>query len=174
MPIMDGYETTRHIKATRKGKDTVVIAVTASAFEEQRAGILMVGCDDFVRKPFRAADIFEMLHHHLGVRFVHAEPEEPPAGEVDGGDRESRSSDDAAVSRSLSIVPPDLLAELERASILGSLNHLHLIIEQIRPYNPDAANRLARLADRFEYPRILALIEEAREATPGVIPVDAR
>jgi uncharacterized membrane protein YhiD involved in acid resistance len=34
MPVMDGYEATRKIKATAKGKATTIIALTASAFEE--------------------------------------------------------------------------------------------------------------------------------------------
>jgi PAS domain S-box-containing protein len=163
MPIMDGYEATRHIKATSKGQETVIIAVTASAFEEQRAGILMIGCDDFVRKPFRAADIFAMLHHHLGVQFVHAEPETAADGQMGGarGDGVGGASAGAAAV-SLAAVPPDLLAELERAAILGSLDLLYLFVEQVRLYDPAAANRLAKLVEHFEYVHILALIEQAR------------
>ena len=73
MPVMDGYEATRLIKATIKGQATAVIALTASTLEEERAVILSVGCDDFVRKPFREADIFDIMNKHIGVEYVYEE-----------------------------------------------------------------------------------------------------
>jgi predicted ATPase/signal transduction histidine kinase/DNA-binding response OmpR family regulator len=59
-----GPRTTDHCK---------IIAVTASAFEHEREGILASGVDDFVTKPFRVATIFEKLGEHLGVRYRYAE-----------------------------------------------------------------------------------------------------
>ena len=76
MPVMDGYEATRRIKATTKGQATVIIALTASALEEDRVVMLSEGCDGYMRKPFREADLFDALDHHLGVRFVYQEMEE--------------------------------------------------------------------------------------------------
>lgn len=72
MPIMDGYEATHYIKALPQGHVTTVIALTASAFEEQRQQILSAGCDDFVRKPFRVAEVLEKLAKHLGVRYLYS------------------------------------------------------------------------------------------------------
>ncbi len=83
MPVMDGHEATRRIKATTKGQATVIIALTASAFEEDRRVILSEGCDDFVRKPFREEEIFERLARHLGVRFVYEEEALAPALKTD-------------------------------------------------------------------------------------------
>jgi CheY-like chemotaxis protein len=48
-----------------------IIALTASAFEEERASVLEAGCDDLVRKPFRASSIWEKLTQHLGVQFIY-------------------------------------------------------------------------------------------------------
>jgi len=53
MPIMDGREATQKIKATPLGEKTPIIAVTASAFEENRIEIIGIGADGFVRKPFQ-------------------------------------------------------------------------------------------------------------------------
>jgi CheY-like chemotaxis protein len=53
MPVMDGYEATRRIKADPEGRKTVVVALTASAFAEDRQRVQAAGCDDFVSKPFR-------------------------------------------------------------------------------------------------------------------------
>jgi CheY-like chemotaxis protein len=71
MPMMDGYEATRRIKATVQGQATVIVALTASALEEDRRLILSEGCDDYVRKPFREEALFEALQRHLGVAFVY-------------------------------------------------------------------------------------------------------
>jgi signal transduction histidine kinase/ActR/RegA family two-component response regulator len=69
MPVMDGYTATRHIKDTPKGYSTKIIALTASAFDDERSHILAAGCDDFLGKPFRDTDIFEHMSKHLGVKY---------------------------------------------------------------------------------------------------------
>ena len=61
---------TRQIKGTIQGQATVIVALTASALEEDRALILSEGCDDYVRKPFREDELFTALEKHLGVKFV--------------------------------------------------------------------------------------------------------
>ncbi|WP_026733878.1 response regulator [Fischerella sp. PCC 9605] len=53
---------------------TVIIALTANAFEEQRQTMISAGCDDFISKPFREEEIFEKLAKHLGVHYVYFEP----------------------------------------------------------------------------------------------------
>ena len=68
MPVMDGREATRRIKATAQGQATIIIGVSASVLTEQRALMLADGCDDFVRKPFREDEIVGRLVKHLGVR----------------------------------------------------------------------------------------------------------
>ena len=102
---MDGYEATRRIKATTKGQATVIVALTASAFEEDRETILSAGCDDVVRKPFRKEEIFDMLAKHLGVRFVYGEeeaaPTAPPLAEVQ----------EVLTPEALAALPADWLAE---------------------------------------------------------------
>ncbi|MBM0745589.1 response regulator (plasmid) [Phormidium sp. CLA17] len=61
MPVMDGYEATRYIKAQLQGQATVIIAITASVLDEERAIVLAAGCDDFVRKPVWEDIVFEKI-----------------------------------------------------------------------------------------------------------------
>jgi signal transduction histidine kinase/DNA-binding response OmpR family regulator len=49
---------------------TIIIALTASAFEEERQKILSIGCDDFIRKPFTQEVLLEKLSQHLGVKYT--------------------------------------------------------------------------------------------------------
>ena len=81
MPLMDGIEATKQIRTretiaqTREASSspkppTVIIALTASAFEEKRGEILAAGCDEFVRKPFREEEIFAMMARSLSATFM--------------------------------------------------------------------------------------------------------
>ncbi len=40
MPFMDGFEATRKIKADPRGKETVIVVLTASAMEEDRLAVV--------------------------------------------------------------------------------------------------------------------------------------
>lgn len=73
MPVMDGYEATKRIKATLKGQATVIIALTAHAFSEERSTVLEAGCDDFIPKPLREEILFEKMATYLGVKYIYAE-----------------------------------------------------------------------------------------------------
>lgn len=71
--IERSYEATQTIKSTTKGNATAIIALTASVLEEEKAIILSAGCDDFIRKPFREAIIFETMKKHLGIEYIYEE-----------------------------------------------------------------------------------------------------
>lgn len=79
MPVMDGYEATREIRQRDVPRGTSIVALTASAFDEQRAHIFACGCDALILKPFRHREIFDMIERFLGVRFGGAAL--APAGE---------------------------------------------------------------------------------------------
>jgi PAS domain S-box-containing protein len=72
MPLMDGYEATRRIKEI-DGKNTPIIAVTASAFYEDRKKIIDAGVNAYLRKPFKEYEIFNAIQSFLGVRYVYDE-----------------------------------------------------------------------------------------------------
>lgn len=78
MPVLDGYQATRHIKAQIRGQATAIIALTASVFESEKSLVLDAGCDDFVRKPFQQTAIVEKLVQHLGVQFLYEDVEVTP------------------------------------------------------------------------------------------------
>jgi DNA-binding response OmpR family regulator len=98
MPVMDGYEATRRIKAEEGGQQTIIVALTASAFEEDRQ-VLEIGCDDFVRKPFHQTVLFETLARHLDMRYTYCwrtGRQEPGADLGRPGDTPARDADTAA------------------------------------------------------------------------------
>jgi CheY-like chemotaxis protein len=167
MPLMDGYEATMRIRnvefETQKTHDvrTVIIAVTASAFEEEQAIALSVDCDGFLRKPFKETDIFELLQKHLGVRYVYENAE---AGSFEKNmASESALSDTekfTIMSVALAALPPDLLSKLEHAIITVDTKMISTLIEQIRSHNPTLADTLTWLTNNFEYMKILTCLQE--------------
>ena len=78
MPEMDGYQATRAIRALPGGDAVKIAALTASAFQEDRSRILAAGCDEMATKPFEEDELFAVMGRLLGVRYRHAEAEQPP------------------------------------------------------------------------------------------------
>jgi signal transduction histidine kinase/FixJ family two-component response regulator len=156
MPVLDGWQATRRIKASPRGRSTPIIALTASSFEEERADVLAAGCDDFLRKPFHEDDLLELLSKHLGVVFVH---EDEPAA--------SRA---ASLPRSsLAALSPGLRTALGRAVTRLDPDAIDRAIGAIRDRDPRLADALSGLATRFRYEDLLDLVRDAEEpsASPG-------
>jgi CheY-like chemotaxis protein len=67
MPIMDGFEAARIIRAldTEKAKNIPIIAITANVFKEDVEKCLANGMNDHIGKPINVDDIFRILHAHL-------------------------------------------------------------------------------------------------------------
>jgi two-component system sensor histidine kinase/response regulator len=154
MPIMDGYEATRQIrkKANSSTTFTKIIALTASAFEEQRTTILAAGCDDFVSKPFREQVIFDKLTEHIGVRFIYAEESENQTPEETISGKDLKPSD-------LSIMPSEWLAELHQASLEVDAEKINQLITQIPSSHQLLIEGLTDLVRRFCFDEIYELTE---------------
>ena len=149
MPVIDGYEATKRIKATIQGQATAIIALSASNFGEARAVVFSAGCDDFIHKPFREADIFDALHKHIGVRYVYDEPPIEP----------NSTPTQALTPEAIAALPADWLASLQKAAIEGDLDLILTQIEQIPSQNDALANALASLAKKFQFKQLLTLIQ---------------
>jgi CheY-like chemotaxis protein len=154
MPVMDGYEATKQIKATTKGQATAIIALTASILEEERAVVLSAGCDDFVRKPFREADIFEMMNKHIGVRYVYEDPSQSASSITE------EEENNALSAAAIAALPEEWVTSLQQALPQGDLDLIAIIIEQIRTQNAPLAKAISSCVDNFEYDKILTLINQ--------------
>jgi signal transduction histidine kinase/DNA-binding NarL/FixJ family response regulator len=156
MPIMDGLEATRLIKASDEGGHCVIVALTAHALEEERRAILAAGFDDFIRKPYKDTEIFDALSKHLDVRFAYEE-ETPLAVE----------SVPPLEASALAELPPTLLNELEQALILLDVRAVDRAIEAVRAQYPAVADALVAEAKDLQYGRILQVIEAISSGGAG-------
>ncbi|MBE6260698.1 MAG: response regulator [Prevotella sp.] len=64
MPVLDGMEATRLIKA--KTPDLPIVALTANAFDSDRHAALEAGCDDFLSKPVNAEKCIQTIAKFIG------------------------------------------------------------------------------------------------------------
>lgn len=68
MPVMDGFTATRmirhHEESTGRGR-TIIVALTAHAYESDIQKCLDAGCDDHIAKPFKKRTLLECLAHQL-------------------------------------------------------------------------------------------------------------
>ncbi len=147
MPVMDGHEAIRRVRALPGGGDTRIIAVTASAMDENRQQLMEVGADDFISKPFREADLFQKIHAHVGVEYEYAGPAAGPAAEE-------------AVEltpEALAGWPPALIQLMREAVLTADLDRVLEQIQASEARDPRVARGLRRLAEGFQYQKLLDL-----------------
>ena len=141
----------------------IIIALTASVFEEKREAVMAAGCDDFVRKPYREAIIFEKMAEYLGVEYVYADagpmPLTPPSDEFDAvGQPLSRFS-----TAALRTMPTVWVDRFYQAAVQVDGDRLHALIQQMPASQSQLARQLTHLVHQFEYDRIINWIESFRE-----------
>ena len=152
MPVMDGYETTRRIRATETDRHTAIIGVTASAFTEMRERVFDAGVDELVAKPFRVGEILGAIGKVLGVRYVYEE--EGRRGQEPAPARELEPT-------ALASLPSGVTSSLERAAIDGDFETVLRLADAIEPDDKRTATTLRILAERFDSGPILDALRES-------------
>ncbi len=155
MPVMDGYEATKRIKAHLKAQATVIIALTASAFDEERSLVLSAGCDDFVAKPFREQVIFDKMAQFLGVRYVY---EEQPSSTLSL----DQATQGNLTSEALAVMPSEWVNELYQAADSVDNEQILQLLSQLPDTHANLGYAIADLVNNFRCDQIIDLIEEFR------------
>ncbi|NJS09514.1 MAG: response regulator [Microcoleus sp. CSU_2_2] len=161
MPVMDGYEATRQIKQTLEGRKIIIIALTASAFEEQRQVILSVGCDDFICKPFREEVLFDKIAHHLKLRYIYED-------ENSSTSLPALAQPKILTAEDLSVMPKDWVVDLYQAAICVDDSRILELIEQIPDTELNLANALTDLVDNFRVDIIIDLTQLYYDERPSI------
>lgn len=147
MPGVDGYQATRLIKKSKEPA-TKIIAVTASTFEDERARVLEADFDDFLRKPFSEAEVYELIAKHLNLKFTYENLKPSAAPES-----ERVTPDD------LEGLPDGWVSNLRQAATRGRTQELLSLIDQLDESHHLLANALQAMVDNYEFKRILDLTE---------------
>jgi CheY-like chemotaxis protein len=154
MPVMDGLEATRRIKADPRGKETIVVALTASAMDHDRRTAIQSGANDFVAKPCSEHELLEMMRALLNIAYDYEE--------TSGAEGEPFAGVAALSVEKLKQLPRELIENIRDATLAGNKKLLDkLILKVSERGDPESAHALRELADRYEYDVLTRSLEEA-------------
>jgi PAS domain S-box-containing protein len=153
MPVMDGYEAIRLIKATERGQGTPIIAVSASVFYENREQARQTGADDFIGKPYKQDDLFQKLADWLHAEYDYAEQVEVNAAKL------HEAAPISLTSESLLKLPPEILEQMGKAAAGGYQDRLLALIDQVASQDAKLSGQLRNLAVAFQYEKLIDLIK---------------
>ncbi len=159
MPVMDGVEATRRIRELPGGKEVKIVAVTASAYKEQRQELLDAGMDDFVCKPYRLQEIYDSLARQLGLKYLYRSrwPEETAA-----------QAPVTLKPEMMMALPGPLYAELEAAVERLDSDRIAVAIAEVKKTDAGLAAILTQLAGSFDYSAILKALKAAKRIEPSI------
>jgi CheY-like chemotaxis protein len=194
MPIMDGYEATRRIRAAEKesGRPSVVIvALTAHAMKGDREHCLAVGMDDYLSKPFREDQLTDLLGRWLSCKNTD-EPggqgtQETSTQSISESEEEQPEFDNQVLENYRQIQRPDqpdiinrlitiyqkssltLLAEIDSAVQASDDKRLWHAAHSLKSSSANlGALKLARLCEELEMQGRAGRLEQAAELAASV------
>ncbi len=159
MPGIDGLEATRRIRAMDEGAKVPIVAVSASVFESESTSVLESGADDFIRRPFREDQIWEVLERLLGLEFSRQELESKAA--VEGTDALTREH--------LASLPPELISGMRDAISSVDFEHLQELFDEVSYADAGLAVHLRRLLKDYDYEALSAFfaLDDHTDGTEG-------
>jgi len=150
MPVMDGYEATRRIRGLPGGEALKIVAITASAFKEQRPDILAAGCDEVVYKPFQGHEIFETMARLLDIEYLYEEKgkEMTPPAKIH------------LTAEMLAGLPDECLRGLRETTLALNKEAALEVIAHMADRAPEVAAGLRQLVNNYQMAELLDLLEE--------------
>ncbi len=140
MPVMDGLEAIRTIREREAGQRTPIVALTASAFDENRREVQKTGGDDFLSKPFREGELLEVLARHLRIGY-------PGKGEHDGTKNQPAEPARGPAPR----LPGPLRDSLQKAIMRADLDAVLSLADELSKSDEESATTIRDLAEKYEY-----------------------
>ncbi|VXD23772.1 PAS domain S-box protein [Planktothrix paucivesiculata] len=148
MPVLDGYEATKQIRAVEKGKSSIIIALTAQASQSDRTLALAAGCNDYMSKPFLEQVLFEKMAQYLGLEYLYGEP---VAHET------TPTVSKTLTSADLKIMSPNWINQVHEAALDLNDHQIFQLIAEIPPEHKFLIETMTSLVDNFQLEAIAIL-----------------
>lgn len=145
MPRMSGIEATSLLKSQQDTSSIYIVALTASALEEDRQSIMESGFDGFIRKPFKEGELFDEIAHHLTLQFQYKEDEISPVGILN--------------QTMILSLPQEIRDELYDAVITLDKDLIIHTIEKIARIDPICGDRMREIAETLDFGHLLSLLK---------------
>lgn len=166
MPVMDGFEAIRRLRASPTLKEVVIIAVSASTLDFDQESSRRAGCNGFLPKPVREEDLLKHLQTHLNLTWIYQQSKDkPPHPETP---KDTITIDPLpTISESLAALSAqtelDILLDLAmQGDLQGIMDHI-IELEQTDDRWLPFTRPLTQLARGFKEQQILELIRQHRE-----------
>jgi len=152
MPVMDGFKATAKIRQLPGGDEVKIVALTASAFEDQRQDIFDAGCNAIMYKPFQTEDFYDAMAVQLGLRYCYQAESE----DIKNAPIEVRPE---AISK----LPSKLRETLVDAATSLNSDHFNQVLIDVKALDPVLAEGMETLAQAYRFDLILKLMEKGGE-----------
>ena len=152
MPILNGWEMLSHIRRSENFKDVPVILTSASLFDKDRQKIASSGASDFLIKPIRRKELYQLIKRELQINWEYA-------------NSDNILGDNLNQNQLKSIVFPPaselimLLDYAKKGQIKGITTELEKIADTDRKYQ-DFVNHLNLLLKDFNIKNIRSFLKE--------------
>lgn len=149
MPALNGIEATQRLRQLDTLRSPIIIATSASAFENDRQASLEAGCNDFIPKPIQQKDLLACLSYHLGLEWIYHTAAIAPA---------------VAEPAATSVVPdPEILSHLQALAKLGDIKSLRETLARLQQTDPHLLpflSALETLAKNFQIKKIQQFLRQ--------------
>lgn len=154
MPVMDGMQATRAIRALvqeseSQAPEPVILALTASVFEENREKILSAGCNKFVRKPYKIQEIYRLMADFLEIEYLYR-----------SSAQSSTELPEPELSRDcFQQLPSTWISRLRTAAMQLDIQAIEASLEELTLDHPSIKTKIQKLANDFRFDVILELTQ---------------
>ena len=149
MPVMDGLEATRRIRALEGGRAVRIAVASASAFKTDQDQVLSCGADAFVPKPLQFEQVYACMSKLLGLRFEYEE------------EKAESNALPKLLAKDLRDIPPELRNSLRLALLSLDPGTINQSLDQLDAVKPALAQLLRRYVGRLHYSQILKVLRES-------------
>jgi len=147
MPSMGGIEATAKIRALETNTKAMIIALSASIVRGQQDRILECGADAFVQKPYREAELLELLEGYLEDL-----PVDDPSCEKTTSKETLQYFNEQALR-----LPASLRKEILNALVIGELRQIEKHIHKLHQLEPELADYCRTLSDTLSFEKLEAV-----------------
>ncbi|QJB25997.1 PAS domain S-box protein [Limnospira fusiformis SAG 85.79] len=152
MPVMDGYQATQQIRQTPQGQSTIIIAITAHAFESERSSILATGCNDLIHKPFNIKTLLDCISVNLGVNYIYAKS-------ISNSRSSTQLGPPRLTTKDIAILDHQWIQQFYRAAMAARESQLRDLIAEIPPDNTVIIQALTWYVNHLYFDQIIDLME---------------
>ncbi len=145
MPIVDGFEATRHIKKSVWGEKIYIIAVTANVLDETVKKVKDYGFADYIIKPFIKQQIFDVIQKFCDIEYVYETVEVV--------------SDGAPVVIDMEKLPKEFAGTIKKAVFNGDFDKVCKAVSELGDEFSDAKQLMLELAENFDGKSLCNLLQ---------------